>query len=177
MPHVTLKPVAEGPFALVRFADGALTVNGKAVGMSDGKAVVEYSEREKYAIVSSDPSLEVTVIPSAWVDPTPPPEPDLEAEAAAQLDAERQSMTAKKWQLRSVLGPSGWAVVEMLLTDPKAILGFDLDEQAAWDLRCLVEDIDDIPRVSETVDLLAYAFRMSDLEADELFRQAVAKRK
>lgn len=161
-----------------------ITVNGVFTAFSDipskgpvsveGRTlIVEYGERGGFSRTLDHTIHSLIVEPSKWVCP----EPDPEAEAQAALEAERQVMSAKKWQLRSVMGQNEWSVIETLLTDPVSILDFPLDTQASWDLRCLIEDIDDIPRISETVDLLAYALRKDDAAVDNLFRMAAAKRK
>jgi len=157
--RIILTPVPKSEFKVVRWERGVLKVNG----LETEAGVIEYDEQLGCSTFSDDRSVKLEVIPSKWVDPTPPPEIDHEAEAAAQLEAQRESWVADRWQMITVLGPERWAVIESFAAAP----------DAPWGLKAVIANAVTIPRNSQTVDLLAYILGMSDGDVDALFLTAM----
>jgi hypothetical protein len=174
---VIFTPIPGNLIIRARLEPDGLSINGKLHSWDAAPEVVEYGEEgglQELVSLQSDHTYQV--IPSTWVDPTPPPKPDPEAEAHAALEAWRAGKSAKKWQLRTIIGPERWAIAQAVAADPSGTLGFEVPPITAWGMKVVIEDVDDVPRLSGTVDLLAYLFGMSDEEADEVFRQAAELR-
>lgn len=172
--HLRFVPTPGDLEVLAIFQDEGVTINGQFYLWENAPDVVEYGEESGANVVCSGHDHTYSIEPSSWVNPIPPPEPDPEVVAQAALDAWRATATAKKWQLRMLLGPTQWALVEELGNDPSAILGYEVTQEQAWGLKVLIADIDDVPRLSETVEMLRFVLVMSDEAADDLFRRAAA---
>lgn len=78
----------------------------------------------------------------------------------------RETWVCDRWQIITVLGGERWA----------AIMAFANADDAPWGLRTVIENAQIIPRVSQTVDLLAFILGVPDDEVDGIFRQAIALR-
>ena len=96
------------------------------------------------------------------------------------IEAWRAGATAEKWQLKTVMGPDAWAVVQGIQDDPTLILGdgggADISDQI-WAVKTAIADVQTVPRLSELVEMLRYALMWSDEFADDIFRQAAAVRR
>ena len=78
------------------------------------------------------------------------------------IHAERAEMRATRMQLALALGPVRW----------QAILDYAANE-APWNVRIIVENTVDVPRISATVELLAWVLEMTPEQTDDLFRLAM----
>ena len=85
---------------------------------------------------------------------------------AKMIAADRAEMAAARWQLIVSLGEERWAKV----------LAFRDSPDTTWAMRQILDEAQYIPRVSQTVDLLAYILGMTDADADALFVNALALR-
>lgn len=99
------------------------------------------------------------------------PDPKAELRAAVRIAtmgriiaAERANWTAQRWQMIVALGEANWATV----------LAFRDDPVCSWSMRQIIDTATEIPRMSETVDLLAYALQMTEAEVDRVFTTAMA---
>jgi hypothetical protein len=96
------------------------------------------------------------------------------------LEQWRAEAKAEKWQLKTVMGPEAWAVVQAIHDDPTIILGdggnWDISAQI-WAVKTAIADVQTVPRVSELVEMLRYALGWSNEFADDIFRQAAAVRR
>lgn len=96
------------------------------------------------------------------------------------LEQWRARATAEKWQLKTVMGPQAWAVVQAIEADPTIILGdgagADISAQI-WAVKTAIADVQTVPRVSELVEMLRYALGWSNEFADDVFRQAATVRR
>lgn len=161
--RVTFKP-APGDLAIVAlFRSDGLHLNGKVTPWDEAQPVIEYGERAGVS-VAMDPALghSCEILPSAWVNPNPP-QPDPVAEAAAALEAWRETASADAWQIAFVLGEEHW---QALVTWADGY----------FNTRILVAKATVIPRASDTVELMAWVLNMKDAEVDEVFRQAATIR-
>lgn len=164
--HVTFIPVAGTLFIAARIEGAGLTINDQ-VTRWDGFStdpVIEYGEQSGVAVFTNTTAHSYHVVPTTWVDPTPPAPVDPAALVLALLEAERQSWVCDRWQIKTVLGQVRW----------QTIVEFGTAEGAPWGLQTVIEDAVIIPRVSQTVDLLAFILGMTEDEVDDLFRTAMA---
>ncbi|MGV8987603.1 MAG: hypothetical protein ACOH2H_15130 [Cypionkella sp.] len=83
---------------------------------------------------------------------------------AEMIASERASMRADRWQLVVALGQDRWATV----------LAFRDAPESTWAMRQIIDTAVTIPRISETVDLLAYALGMDDAAVDQIFTVAMS---
>ncbi|MGV8987663.1 MAG: hypothetical protein ACOH2H_15435 [Cypionkella sp.] len=83
---------------------------------------------------------------------------------AEMIASERASMRADRWQLVVALGQDRWATV----------LAFRDEPESTWAMRQIIDTAITIPRISETVDLLAYALGMDDAAVDQVFTVAMS---
>lgn len=159
--HISLTPAANAPSRQVIYRQGVLIIDGQE--MPPGDYALDYDEAGGCATGSDSPDCTFIVIPSTWVDPTLPPEPDPEAEALAALEAWRAGTVADAWQLAFVLGEVRWAALEAWA-------------DGYFNTRILVAKATVIPRASETVALMAWVLDMEPDEVDEVFRVAMGMR-
>lgn len=185
--HVTFQPVAGATIIRARIDETSIVIDGKVIDFetlplsgavrldvteSDPPGVigviVEYGEEGGVSTCLTTDLHTVEVIPST-APPAPqpaPPKEDTEVEALAHLLALRESWTCRRWQIITVLGRDLW----------QAILDFAASDAAPWGLKAVIEAAVDIPRVSQTVDLLAYILGLSDDDVDAYFRAAMELR-
>lgn len=82
------------------------------------------------------------------------------------IEERRETWVVDRWQIKAVLGAEAWAKV----------VEFGNAPDAPWGLRVVIEDAQKIPRLSETVELLAWLLGMSDEEVDVVFKTAIELR-
>lgn len=86
------------------------------------------------------------------------------ADPAPGLAAERARMRCTRRQGKLAIGETMWAQVEAMAADP----------DMPWGLRVAVHDTTEWHRTSEDMAALIWAMDMTEAEADDLFRQAMA---
>lgn len=173
--HIKFEPVAGETKITARVEDGGLTINGKLFGYDTVPAegpvrakgdtiTVDYGEQGGVSTcrLTGDHSVEV-IAPDLPPVPPPPLEIDKEAVAMAELLAQREGWVCDRWQIITVLGEKRW----------QAIVQFGASDDATWGLKTVIDCAVSIPRVSQTVDLLAFILGLGDEEVDDLFRQAM----
>ena len=159
---ITLSPVAGAETAIVRFEKGQIAFNGKRIDTKDGAVALEYGEESGCVTFSDDQAVVFEIIPSKWVNPSPPPPPP----PPDPIIGWRESISAIRWQMIVALGENRWNMV----------LAFRDLPDTTWAMQQILDEAQYIPRVSETVDLLAYILGMTDADADALFVNAMALR-
>lgn len=82
------------------------------------------------------------------------------------LEERRATWVVDRWQIKAVLGEAAWTKV----------VEFGMAPDAPWGLRVVIEDAQKIPRLSETVELLAWLLGMDAEQVDALFLAAMALR-
>ncbi len=82
----------------------------------------------------------------------------------AVLLAERAAMSCTRWQMIVAMGEANWAKITQYADSP----------DAPWAMRIIISNAVDVPRLSETVDALAWVLGMAPGEVDTLFRAATA---
>lgn len=180
--HMKFIPALGDLEVLALIQDEGVTINGKFYPWADAPEVVEYGQERGANVVCMTRAHTYSIEPSTWVNPNPPPHPEVDPEAQAQaaLEAWRADKTAEKWQLKTVMGPQAWAVVQAIEADPTIILGdgggADISAQI-WAVKTAIADVQTVPRVSELVEMLRYALGWSNEFADDVFRQAGAVRR
>jgi len=110
-----------------------------------------------------DGTVEVQLKPSAihewqngvWVEVLPDP-----AELLAQ---ERASMVCTRQQGKLALGPTVWASVLALASEP----------DTPWGLKVAIEDTVEWRRTNEDMQALVWAIGLTEEQADDLFRLAM----
>lgn len=170
--QIELHPVdGSAATVMVRVEDAALTVDGTAyaydaipvkgpVRLADQIVIVEYGA---WGGVSTC-ELTAAHLVVVFAPDTPPPSPvpaeiDRDAEAATALQNWRENTACEKWQIKTAMGEAAWLVVEM----------FGNQIGAPWGLKTVIADATNIPRMSQTVDLLAHILGWDDAKVDALF--------
>ena len=174
--HIKFEPVAGETKITARIEDGGLTINGKVFGYDtvpaegpvraqDDTITVDYGEHGGVSTCRLTGDHSVAVIAPDLPPPPPPPAPkvDLEAMAQAELENQRAGWVCDRWQIITVLGQDRWQAIE----------AFGANDDATWGVKAVIDYAVSIPRVSQTVDLLAHILGMSDEEVDDLFRAAM----
>lgn len=172
--NIVLRPVPGDTVVNVRVEATSLTINGQThawetlgsgpgMAVADDTVVIDYGAAGGVSTIRLTNAHSVTVLPSD-LPPPPPAKEDPAAIAQANLEAQRQSWVCDRWQIKTVLGQERW----------ETILAFGANPYASWGLKTLIDDAMQIPRVSETVEVLAYILGLSDKEVDDLFRTAMA---
>lgn len=177
--QIILRPIDGESVAKVRVEAEGLTVGDVTyafdnlptmgpVRIEDGVVIVEYGERGGVSTCRLTEAHTVEVIASDYrhEPPPPPKESDIEQSARAELVALRETWFCDRWQIITVLGGERWA----------EIMAFANADDAPWGLRTVIENAQIIPRVSQTVDLLAFILGVPDDEVDGIFRKAIALR-
>ena len=177
--QILLTPVPGSAVVRLRIEDETLTIDDvrfdlealAAAGLvhKDGDrqvVIIPYGEHGGVSTCNLTDRHSVEVIPTDLPPqpPPPPPKADVEAEARAALEVQRLGWTVDRWQIKTVLGRDRWEVIE----------AFGTGEDAPWGLKTVIEDAMTIPRVSQTVELLAHILGLSEDEVDELFQVAMA---
>lgn len=171
--HIVLSPIAGDLVVNARIEAAGLTINNNIYAWdalpkdgpvrADGDIVtIDYGEHGGVSTCQLTGAHTVEVIVPD-LPPPPAPKVDLEAMALAGLETQRQGWVADRWQVKTVLGRGRWLTIE----------DFGARDEAPWGLKTVIEDAVRIPRVSQTVDLLAHILGMSDEEVDDLFRAAM----
>lgn len=171
--QIILVPVSGAAVVSVRIEAQGLIVDGSVwpydalpaegrVRAGDEVVTVEYGEHGGVNTCQLTNDHTVRIIAPNLPAP-PPPLVDKEAEERAELAAQRAGWVVDRWQIKTVLGRDLWQVIE----------DFGGGESASWGLKTVIEDATTIPRVSQTVDLLAFILGLTEGEVDELFRQAM----
>ncbi len=177
--HIVLRPVAGDAVVTAVIDDSGLTVNGTfypwaalpldgAVRLEADTVIIEYGEAGGVSMGRLTQAHTVAVIPSRWADLNPPKEEERDptVEAQALLEAAREGWVCDRWQIKTLLGQERW----------QSIVAFGQDPNGSWGLKTLIDDAVQIPRVSETVEVLAYILGLSDAEVDGLFQKAMGLR-
>jgi hypothetical protein len=104
---------------------------------------------------------------SAWVDAPDAAERATQRLAwmAKSIADERERLTCRRWQLQLALGEARWGEVEAFLAS----------DSATWAMRQIFSGITQLPRVSETADLIGYILGLDDSGLDNLWRLAAAE--
>lgn len=171
--HIVLTPIAGTEALHLRIEAVRLVINDKVYACDDlppagpiriesGVAVIEYGDRGGVNTCQLTDLHSVEVI-AATLPPPPPPPVDIEAEAQAALEAQRDGWRVARWQIKTALGRDRWQVIE----------DFGTAKDAPWGLQTVIEDATDIPRNSQTVELLAYILGMDDTAVDAVFQTAM----
>lgn len=162
--HIILQPVPGDLVIQLRVDQDTLTINGigQSYPDSEGPTVIEYGERGGVATIQLTDAHTVEII-APDLPPPAPPIIDHEAEAIAALQAQREGWAVDRWQIKTALGKDRWAAIESFGTSP----------DAPWGLQTVIADAMVIPRVSQTIDLLAYILGWSDEDVDQLFQAAM----
>ena len=171
--HIKLIPLPGEGVANVRIEAHGLTVNGKtwswdalppegAVRAEGGLVTIEYGERGGVGTCQLTPDHTVEIVPPD-LPPPPLPEVDPVALARAELEVQRAGWVVDRWQIKTVLGRDLWAMIE----------AFGTGASAPWGLKTVIDDAVTIPRVSQTVDLLAYILGFGEEEVDDIFRRSM----
>ena len=174
--HISFEPVAGETRITARIEDGGLTINGKVFGYDTMPAegpvrargdtiAVDYGEHGGVSTCQLTAAHSVEVIHSGLPPPPPPPPPKIDEAAVtlAELLAQREGWVCDRWQIITVLGEKRW----------QAIVQFGASDDAAWGMKTVIDCAVSIPRVSQSVDLLAFILGLGDEEVDDLFRQAM----
>lgn len=157
--QIIATPVPGDHVVSIRADENGLTVDGKIYNwdtLPRDVIVVEYGEYGGVNACSLIKDIFIEVIPSQVVIEHSPAEP---IDPAEVLTLDRQGWVCDRWQIKTVLGRERWEVIE----------GFANSPDAPWGLQTVIDDAMRIPRVSQTVDLLAYILGMSDEDVDALF--------
>ena len=77
------------------------------------------------------------------------------------INTERAEMRATRMQLALALGEVRWQAI------------MDYAATAPWNVKTVIENTVDVPRLSDTVELLAWVVNMTPEETDDLFRFAM----
>ena len=77
------------------------------------------------------------------------------------INTERAEMRATRMQLALALGEVRWQAI------------MDYAATAPWNVKTVIENTVDVPRLSDTVELLAWVVNMTPEETDDLFRLAM----
>jgi hypothetical protein len=155
---IILAPVSGNAIARVRYERGELTVNGQPFKGD----LVTYGEEAGCSTFSDDPAVTFDIVPSSWVNPNKPPEPP--PAPLVDMQAIRAEWRAQRWQMILALGEARWA----------AIMAFADSPEAPWGMRVIIDNAQIIPRLSETIDTLAWVLGMSDDDVDAIFTAAMA---
>lgn len=172
--QITMVPVPGSEVAKLRIEDACFSLNdvqffwdslpeSGPVRLESGTVIVEYGEEGGVA------TCQLTDAHAVWIiqpdlPPPPPTVVDPVAAARADLEAQRATWVAQRWQLIAVLGEARW----------QAITAFAAGDLSTWGMKAAIDYAVDIPRNSQTVDLLAFILGLSETEADDIFRQAMA---
>jgi hypothetical protein len=85
------------------------------------------------------------------------------ATMAQMITSQRAAMSAYRWQMIVALGQDNWAKVQAFRNEP----------EATWAMGQILDEAQYIPRISETVDLLAYVLGRDDAAVDAVFAVAM----
>ncbi len=168
--QIILVPIPGASNTLVTLDGDTLCVNGEAHDLSgeaaDDEMTIPYGLDGALSTMIGDTAHNLHIEPrpddpaKPYVEPDPPQVPT-EAESLAAL---RPDMVAYRWQLMAVMGADLWGRVQAL----------GADETLPWVARAAIINAQVIPRVSETVDTIAYFLGLTDEDTDKLFAAAAA---
>jgi len=172
--QIEMIPTPGAEMVQLRVEAESLTVNGKTydladlptegpVRLQDGIALVEYGEDGGVSTCSLTDAHSVMVVQPERAPP-PPPEVDPDELERATLAAQRAAWVAQRWQMIAVLGADRWQAIQDFATGPLS----------TWAIKAVIDNAVEIPRNSETVELLAYILGLTDDEVDDMFRRAVS---